>query len=149
MSSSLRGNSTCDLAFSRASASHLLLERFRRPSQQEKADNLTSHLPVWTVRSLSLRRRSYLVLGPLPFTCCQALFDFRQPGPWRRKRHFEANFSAIPTNEGVSESPRPPASNALSGAGIAGRLGTSRSYFLSSIDRRRRPRCCSGSYENG
>ena len=56
--------------------------------------------------------------------------------------------SWFPANEGVLESPRPPALIPSSGAGSPGHLGRSKSHFRRSFNRRRRPQTCARSGSN-
>ena len=90
-------------------------------------------------------KSSYVVLGPYLSCSFCGRFVVRQPRPWRRKRHFEANNFPFLANEGVLECPRPPSSIPLSGAGSFGHLGCFRSHFWRSFDRRCRPQSCAGS----
>ena len=55
-------------------------------------------------------KSSYMVLGPYLLCSFYGRFVVRQPGPWRRKRHFGASNFPFQANEGVLECPRPPAS---------------------------------------
>ena len=50
---------------------------------------------------------SYVVLGPYLLCSFCGRVAVRQPGPWRRKQHFEANNFPFQVNEGVLECPRP------------------------------------------
>ena len=54
----------------------------------------------------------------------------------------------LPAIEGVLDSPRPTVLNKQSGAGPVCDLGRWNAHFLSNIDQRRQPQCCSGNELN-
>ena len=121
-----------------------LMKQFWRMDQGSKAETLSSSSRCWTSQSPFFCGSSYMVLGPYPLCSFCGRFVVRQPGPWRRKRHFEANNFPFQANEGVLKSSRPPASIPWSGAGSPGHLTRLNCHFRRSFDRRRRPRSCAG-----
>ena len=94
--------------------------------------------------SFFLCKSSYLVLGPYLLCSFYGRFVVRQPGPWRRKRHFGASYFPFQANEGVLQCPRPPASILFSSDGSTGHLDRLKCHFWRSFDRRRQPQSCAG-----
>ena len=99
-----------------------LMERFGWTHQGSKAGGLTLNLVYGLPQTLSLCKSSSMVCGPYLLCSFWGRFAVHQPGPWRQKRHFGVTNVPFLANEDVLESPRPPASITLSGAGSPGHL---------------------------
>ena len=77
------------------------LQRSQRLNQILSAGYLSFHLVYGSLGTLFFGRSTYLVSGRYLVCSSHAIFTIRQPGPWRRKQHFEATNVPILANEDV------------------------------------------------